>query len=81
MVFRFRVCRRGEARTKKLKAIKILSEGDVLVTIAGAQVGRCGFVRDGVFARKYQSSCRNQFVLYAVKVQTPRFVYYFLQEP
>ncbi|MDZ4405855.1 restriction endonuclease subunit S [Prosthecobacter sp.] len=57
----------------------ILQEGDILVTIAGAQVGRCGFVRP-----ENLPSNTNQAVGIVRVDQTKanqRFVYYFFKLP
>ena len=57
----------------------ILQENDVLVTIAGANVGRCGYVR-----RNYLPANTNQAVgIVRVNPQraNPRFVYYFFKLP
>lgn len=56
-----------------------LEENDVLVTIAGAQVGRCGFVRP-----EHTPANTNQavgIVRVDKKKANPRFVYYFFKLP
>ena len=68
----------SESTHEKLKR-SILAEGDILVTIAGAQVGRCGIVR-----AEYLPANTNQAVG-IIRVfrerANPRFVYYFLKNP
>lgn len=68
----------AESTHEKLKR-SILAEGDVLVTIAGAQVGKCGIVRP-----EHLPANTNQAVG-IVRVRpgqaNPRFVYYFFKNP
>ena len=68
----------SESTHEKLKR-SILAEGDILVTIAGAQVGRCGIVR-----AEYLPANTNQAVG-IIRVfrerANPRFVYYFFKNP
>ncbi len=57
----------------------ILHENDILVTIAGAQVGRCGYV-----TREHLPANTNQAVA-IVRINRqkadPKFVYYFFKQP
>lgn len=65
--------------THQLLKRSILQEEDVLVTIAGAQVGKCGFVRV-----EYLPANTNQavgIVRINRKKALPRFVYYFFKQP
>ena len=68
----------SESTHLKLKR-SILAEGDVLVTIAGAQVGRCGIVR-----AEHLPANTNQAVG-IIRVHSERanpwFVYYFFKNP
>jgi type I restriction enzyme S subunit len=68
----------SESTHEKLKR-SILEEDDVLLTIAGAQVGRCGIVR-----REHLPANTNQAVG-IIRVDRnkahPRFVYYFFKNP
>lgn len=63
---------------EKLKR-SILKEGDVLVTIAGAQVGKCGFVREE------HLPCNTNQAVGIVRADrlraVPRFLYYFFKQP
>lgn len=57
----------------------ILCEDDVLITIAGAKVGRCGIVR-----REHLPANTNQAVGIIRVIQekaNPRFIYYFFKNP
>ena len=68
----------SESTHERLKR-SILAEGDVLVTIAGAQVGRCGIVRT-----EHLPANTNQAVgIIRVhrKSANPWFVYYFFKNP
>jgi len=68
----------SESTHEKLKR-SILEVGDVLVTIAGAQVGKCGFVRE-----EHLPCNTNQAVgiVRADHLKTePRFLYYFFKQP
>ena len=68
----------SESTHERLKR-SILAEGDVLVTIAGAQVGRCGIVRT-----EHLPANTNQAVgIIRVhrKTANPWFVYYFFKNP
>ena len=68
----------SESTHEKLKR-SILAEGDILVTIAGAQVGRCGIVR-----AEHLPANTNQAVgiIRVLRERAnPRFVYYFLKNP
>ena len=68
----------AESTHEKLKR-SMLAEGDVLVTIAGAQVGKCGIVR-----QEHLPANTNQAVG-IVRVRrtqaNPRFIYYFFKNP
>ena len=68
----------SESTHEKLKR-SILTEGDVLVTIAGAQVGRCGVVRT-----EHLPANTNQAVgiirVHRNRVN-PWFIYYFFKNP
>jgi type I restriction enzyme S subunit len=65
--------------THELLGRSVLHEDDVLVTIAGAQVGKCGYVR-----AEYLPANTNQAVG-IVRVDNsravPRYVYYFFKQP
>ena len=68
----------SESTHEKLKR-SILAEGDILVTIAGAQVGRCGIVR-----AEHLPANTNQAVgiIRVLRERAnPRFVYYFFKNP
>ena len=68
----------SESTYEKLKR-SILAEGDILVTIAGAQVGRCGIVR-----AEHLPANTNQAVgiIRVLRERAnPRFVYYFFKNP
>ena len=68
----------SESTHEKLKR-SILAEGDVLVTIAGAQVGRCGIVRT-----EHLPANTNQavgIIRVGHKRANPWFVYYFFKNP
>ena len=68
----------SESTHEKLKR-SILAKGDILVTIAGAQVGRCGIVR-----AEHLPANTNQAVgiIRVLRERAnPRFVYYFLKNP
>ena len=68
----------SESTHEKLKR-SILAEGDILITIAGAQVGRCGIVRP-----EHLPANTNQAVgIIRVhrKRANPGFVYYFFKNP
>ena len=68
----------SESTHEKLKR-SILAENDVLVTIAGAQVGRCGIV-----SAEHLPANTNQAVgiIRVVRERAnPRFVYYFFKNP
>ena len=68
----------SESTHEKLKR-SILAEGDVLVTIAGAQVGRCGIVRT-----EHLPANTNQavgIIRVSLKRANPWFVYYFFKNP
>ncbi len=68
----------SESTHEKLKR-SMLVEGDILVTIAGAQVGRCGIVRV-----EHLPANTNQAVgIVRVRRERadPRFVYYFFKNP
>jgi type I restriction enzyme, S subunit len=65
--------------THEMLARSVLQEHDVLVTIAGAQVGRCGYVKT-----EHLPANTNQAVG-IVRINkdkaVPRFVYYFFKQP
>ena len=68
----------SESTHEKLKR-SILAEGDVLVTIAGAQVGKCGIVRD-----EHLPANTNQavgIIRVLRKKANARFVYYYFKKP
>ena len=68
----------SESTHEKLKR-SILAEGDILVTIAGAQVGRCGIVRT-----EHLPANTNQavgIIRVLCKKANPWFVYYFFKNP
>ena len=68
----------SESTHEKLKR-SILAEGDILVTIAGAQVGRCGIVR-----AEHLPANTNQAVgiIRVLRERAnPRFIYYFFKNP
>ena len=68
----------SESTHERLKR-SILAEGDILVTIAGAQIGRCGIVR-----AEYLPANTNQAVgiIRVLRERAnPRFVYYFFKNP
>ena len=68
----------SESTHERLKR-SILIEGDILVTIAGAQVGRCGIVRT-----EHLPANTNQAVgiIRVVRERVnPRFVYFFFKNP
>ena len=68
----------SESTHERLKR-SILAEGDILVTIAGAQVGRCGIVR-----AEHLPANTNQAVgiIRVLRERAnPRFVYYFFKNP
>ena len=68
----------SENTHEKLKR-SILAERDILVTIAGAQVGRCGIVR-----AEHLPANTNQavgIIRVLPKRANPRFVYYFFKNP
>ena len=68
----------SEGTHEKLKR-SILAESDILVTIAGAQVGRCGIVR-----AEHLPANTNQAVgiIRVLRERAnPRFVYYFFKNP
>ena len=68
----------SDSTHEKLKR-SVLAEGDVLVTIAGAQVGRCGIVR-----REHLPANTNQavgIVRVRREIANPWFVYYFFKNP
>ncbi len=67
-----------ESTHEKLRR-SILAEGDILVTIAGVHVGRCGFVRT-----EHLPANTNQavgIIRVLRKKANPRFVYYFFKNP
>src|SRR5882672_3092984 len=67
-----------EATNEVLRRSK-LEENDVLVTIAGAQVGKCGYVRpDHIPANTNQAV---GIVRVDRRKSDPRFVYYFFKLP
>ena len=68
----------SESTHEKLKR-SILAEGDILVTIAGAQVGRCGIVR-----AEHLPANTNQAVgiIRVLRERVnPRFIYFFFKNP
>ncbi|MEI6788382.1 MAG: restriction endonuclease subunit S [bacterium] len=68
-----------DEETHEMLKRSVLLEGDVLVTIAGAQVGKCGYVRS-----EHCPANTNQAVgIVRVDKQkaSPRFVYYFFKLP
>ena len=68
----------SESTHEKLKR-SILAEGDILVTIAGAQLGRCGIVR-----AEHLPANTNQAVgiIRVIRERVnPRFVYFFFKNP
>ncbi len=68
----------SESTHDKLKR-SILTEGDILVTIAGAQVGRCGIVR-----AEHLPANTNQAIgiIRVIRERAnPRFVYFFFKNP
>lgn len=68
----------SESTHEKLKR-SILNEHDVLLTIAGAQVGRCGFVR----AEHLPANTNQAVGIVRVKREYahPAFVYYYFKNP
>jgi type I restriction enzyme, S subunit len=68
----------SESTHEKLKR-SILDEHDVLVTIAGAQVGRCGIVH----AEHLPANTNQAVAIIRVdrRQADPRFVYYFFKDP
>ncbi|CDO60272.1 Type I restriction-modification system,specificity subunit S [Candidatus Phaeomarinobacter ectocarpi] len=68
----------SESTHEKLKR-SILNEHDVLLTIAGAQVGRCGFVR----AAHLPANTNQAVGIVRVKRECahPAFVYYYFKNP
>jgi type I restriction enzyme S subunit len=68
----------SESTHEKLKR-SILDEDDVLLTIAGAQVGRCGIVR----AENLPANTNQAVGIIRVdrRKANPRFVYYFFKDP
>ena len=68
----------SERTHQKLKR-SILAEDDILVTIAGAQIGRCGIVRS-----EHLPANTNQavgIIRVAREIASPWFVYYFFKNP
>jgi len=65
--------------THELLARSRLEEGDVLVTIAGAHVGRCGYVKaDHLPANTNQAV---GIVRMDKSIALPRYIYYFFKQP
>src|SRR4030065_342423 len=68
-----------DEETHQLLQRSILREDDVLVTIAGAKIGKCGYVK-----LEHLSANTNQavgIVRVDKRKAVPRFVYYFFKQP